>query len=183
MSRLAPIEVEKLDKEQRRVYDAVLAGPRGRVTAQVPFWLKSPRLADPAQRLGAFLRFESELPAKLRELAILVTARATTAQVEWYIHRPIAEKAGLLPAIADAIAAHTEPAFTDEDEALTYSLARALCQNYGIGEALFGRGLARFGEKGMVEFVGLVGYYMMVAMTLNAFGAAVPEGIAPPLSS
>ncbi|HWA81353.1 MAG TPA: carboxymuconolactone decarboxylase family protein [Acetobacteraceae bacterium] len=183
MSRLAPIDVEKLDEEQRRVHDAVLAGPRGRVTAQMPFWLRSPGLADPAQRLGAFLRFESELPAKLRELAILVTARATTAQVEWCIHRPIAETAGLSPAIADAIAARAEPVFTDEDEALTYALARALCQSYGIGEALFGRGLARFGEKGMVELVGLVGYYTMVAMTLNAFDADLPEGMASPLSS
>ncbi|HUC19026.1 MAG TPA: carboxymuconolactone decarboxylase family protein [Acetobacteraceae bacterium] len=183
MSRLAPIEVEKLDAEQRIVYDAVVAGPRGSVRGPVPFWLKSPGLADPAQRLGAFLRFESELPAKLRELAILVTARATTAQFEWYMHRPLAEKAGLPPAIADAIAVRAEPVFADEDEALTYALARVLCQNYGIGEALFGRGLARFGEKGMVELVGLVGYYTMVAMTLNAFGAALPEGTAPPLSS
>jgi 4-carboxymuconolactone decarboxylase len=183
MSRLAPIEVGKLDTEQRRVYDAVLAGPRGSVRGPIPFWLKSPGLADPAQRLGAFLRFESGLPEKLRELAILVTARATTAQFEWYMHRPLAEKAGLAPAIAEAIAARTEPPFADDDEALTYALARSLCRSYGIEEALFGRGLARFGERFMVELVGLVGYYTMVAMTLNAFGAPLPDGTAPPLQT
>jgi 4-carboxymuconolactone decarboxylase len=181
MSRLAPIEVEKLDAEQLRVYEAVKSGPRGGVRGPVPFWLKSPGLADPAQRLGAFLRFESSLPAKLRELAILVTARATTAQYEWYMHRPLAEKAGLAPAAADAIAARAEPAFADEDEALTYGLAASLSRTHGLDEALFRRGLARFGERGMVELVGLVGYYTMVAMTLNAFGAALPEGMAPPL--
>jgi 4-carboxymuconolactone decarboxylase len=181
MSRLAPIEVEKLDAEQLRVYQAVVAGPRGSVRGPVPFWLKSPGLADPAQRLGAFLRFQSGLPAKLRELAILVTARATTAQYEWYMHRPIAETAGLNPAIADAIANRTEPAFAEEDERLTYSLATSLCRTHGIDDTLFRQGLARFGEQGMVELVGLVGYYTMVAMTLNAFGATLPEGMAPPL--
>lgn len=183
MSRLAPIEVEKLDAEQLRVYEAVVAGPRGGVRGPVPFWLKSPGLADPAQRLGAFLRFQSSLPAKLRELAILVTARATTAQYEWYMHRPLAEKAGLAPAVADAIAARAEPAFADEDEALTYALAASLSRTHGLDEALFRRGLGRFGERGMVELVGLVGYYTMVAMTLNAFGAALPEGMAPPLAA
>ncbi len=181
MSRLAPIDVEKLDAEQLRVYEAVVAGPRGSVRGPVPFWLKSPGLADPAQRLGAFLRFESGLPAKLRELAILVTARATTAQYEWYMHRPIAETAGLAPAVADAIAQRGEPDFADEDERLTYALAVTLNRTHGIDEALFRRGLARFGERGIVELVGLVGYYTMVAMTLNAFGAALPEGMAPPL--
>lgn len=181
MSRLTPIDVEKLDAEQKRVYDAVAAGPRGVVRGPVALWLKSPGLADPAQRLGAFLRFESGLPAKLRELAILVTARTTTAQYEWFMHRPIAEKAGLAPAVADAIAARTAPPFADEDEALTYALASALNRTYAIDEALFGRGLARFGERLMVELVGLVGYYTMVAMTLNALGATLPEGTEPPL--
>jgi 4-carboxymuconolactone decarboxylase len=181
MSRLAPIEVEKLDAEQLRVYQAVVAGPRGNVRGPLPFWLKSPGLADPAQRLGAFLRFESGLPAKLRELAILVTARATTAQYEWYFHRPIAEKAGLDPTLADAIANRGELRFADEDEKLTYDIALSLCHTHGINDALFQRGLVRFDEQGMVELVGLVGYYTLVAMTLNAFGAALPDGMAPPL--
>ena len=181
MSRIRPIEPEKLDAEQRRVYEAVLAGPRGAVRGPVPFWLLSPGLADPAQRLGAFLRFESELPAKLRELAILVTARATTAQCEWYMHRPLAERAGLSPAVATAIAERTAPVFADVDEALTYALAEALAHTHGLGEALYEKGVTRFGERGMVELVVLVGYYTMVAMTLNAFDAELPDGVAPPL--
>ena len=99
------------------------------------------------------------------------------------MHRPLAEKAGLAPAVADAIAARAEPAFADEDEALTYALAASLSRTHGLDEALFRRGLGRFGERGMVELVGLVGYYTMVAMTLNAFGAALPEGMAPPLAA
>jgi 4-carboxymuconolactone decarboxylase len=151
------------------------------VGGPVQFWLKGPGVADPAQRLGAFLRFKSELPAKLRELAILVTARTTTAQYEWYIHRPLAERAGLSSAVAAAIAERTDPVFADEDEALTYAVAEALAKTHGLDDALFAKGLARFGERGIVELVALVGYYTMVAMTLNAFAAALPEGTVPPL--
>lgn len=182
MSRLPPIVPEALDAAQRRVYDAVLSGPRKSVPAPVRFWLRSPGLADPAQRLGAFLRFESELPAKLRELAILVTARATTAQYEWFMHRPLAEKAGLPPAVIEAVAARQPPPFADADEALTYDLATGLARTSALDEALYARGRARFGERGLVEFVVLVGYYTMVAMTLNAFQAELPEGVNPPLS-
>ncbi len=182
MSRLPTIAPEALDPAQRRVYDTVLSGPRKSVPAPVRIWLRSPGLADPAQRLGAFLRFESELPAKLRELAILLTARATTAQYEWSMHRPLAEKAGLAPAIIEAIAARTPPRFEDADEALTYELATALTRTFTLDETLYARGLTRFGERGLVEFVVLVGYYTMVAMTLNAFQADLPEGTRPPLS-
>ncbi|MDA8049147.1 MAG: carboxymuconolactone decarboxylase family protein [Rhodospirillales bacterium] len=182
MSRMPPIAPEKLDAAQRRVYDAVSAGPRGGVRGPVPFWLRSPGLADPAQRLGAFLRFESELPAKLRELAILVTARAATVQYEWLMHRPPAEKAGLSPAIIRAIAERAPPRFADPDESLTYDLASTLTGTGHIEDALYARGLARFGERGLVELVVLVGYYTMVAMTLNAFEAPLPEGTPPPLA-
>ncbi|MGH7066314.1 MAG: carboxymuconolactone decarboxylase family protein [Acetobacteraceae bacterium] len=181
MSRLPPIEPAALDQAQRRVYDRVLSGPRKVVQGPVPFWLLSPGLADPAQRLGAFLRFESELPARLRELAILVTARATTAQYEWFVHRPLAERSGLGPAVIAAIAERASPPFSDADEALVYDLATQLTRTASLDEALFARGLARFAETGLVELVVLIGYYTMVAMTLNAFGADLPEGTPQPL--
>lgn len=181
MSRLPPISPDALEPAQRRVYDAVLAGPRKSVPGPILAWLRSPGLADPAQALGAFLRFESSLPARLRELAILLTARATTAQFEWFMHRPIAEQAGLKPALIEAIAARRELHFDDADQALTCELATALARTSTLDAALYARGLQRFGERGLVEFVALVGYYTMVAMTLNAFAVALPEGVKPPL--
>ncbi|MGH7102856.1 MAG: carboxymuconolactone decarboxylase family protein [Acetobacteraceae bacterium] len=181
MSRLPPIAPDALEPAQRRVYDAVLEGPRKSVPGPVLVWLESPGLADPAQKLGAFLRFESDLPARLRELAILLTARATTAQYEWFVHRPLAERAGLSPAIIEAIATHREPRFEDTDAALTYALATALARTSTLDPALYARGLARFGARGLVEFVALVGYYTMAAMTLNAFAVAPPDGAKPPL--
>jgi len=182
MNRMPPIARELLDAAQRHVYEAVVAGPRGASVGPIPFWLRSPGLADPAQRLGAFLRFESELPAKLRELAILVTARATTAQYEWFMHRPIAEHAGLDPSIIEAIAGRKRPGFADPDEELVYDLASGLARTCRIEAALYARGLARFGERGLVELVVLVGYYTMVAMTLNAFEAPLPDGTPDPLA-
>lgn len=163
------------------MHAALMNGPRKGMGGPFAAWLLSPGLADPAQQLGAFLRFESELPAKLRELAILVTARATTAQYEWFAHRPLAEQAGLASAIIEAIRARTLPRFTDADEALTYDVATALNSTRTLDDALYGRALARFGARGMVEFVGLIGYYTMVAMTLNVFDAEVPDGVTPPL--
>ena len=182
MSRLPPISAETLDPAQRRVHDALLSGPRKSVRGPFPAWLQSPGLADPAQRLGAFLRFESELPPKLRELAILVTARAATAQLEWFLHRPHAENAGLASSIIDAIATRTPPRFEDADEKLTYELATALTRTATLDDALYARGRARFGDRGLVEFVVLIGYYTMVAMTLNAFAMELPDGATPPLS-
>lgn len=182
MSRLPPISPDALAPAQRRVYDAVLEGPRKSVPGPILVWLLSPGLADPAQQLGAFLRFESSLPARLRELAILITARATTAQYEWFVHRPFAEKAGLSPATIEAIATRRQPRFEDADAALTYDLATALTRTSTLDPALYARGLARFGERGLVEFVALIGYYTMAAMTLNAFSVEPPDGAKPPLA-
>ncbi|MGH7056897.1 MAG: carboxymuconolactone decarboxylase family protein [Acetobacteraceae bacterium] len=181
MGRMAPLTREALDAEQRRVYDAVVAGPRREMNGPVPFWLKSPGLADAAQRLGAWLRFESQLPPSVRELAILVTARAMTAQVEWHLHRPIAEQAGLSPHVIGAIAARTPPDLASDDEALTYAIAERLTKTHALDDELYARGLLRFGERGMVELVALVGYYTLVALTLNAFEATLPDGAGPPL--
>ncbi len=123
MSQWPPIEPEALDPAERPLRDAVLTGPRKNLRGPFPLWLPSPALADPAQRLGAFLRSESELPARLRELAILVTARATTAQYEWFMHRPLAEGGWITPRIIAAIAARAAPPFPDADEALRVLLS------------------------------------------------------------
>ncbi|MGH7050444.1 MAG: carboxymuconolactone decarboxylase family protein [Acetobacteraceae bacterium] len=147
----------------------------------MPIRLPSPALADPVQRPGASLRFESELPARLRELATLIMARVTTAQHEWIMRRPLAERAGITPRIIATIAVRATPPFPDAGAVLAHDIAMRPTHAASLDEAVFGRGLARFGETGLVDLVVLSGYDTIVAMTLNAFGADLPEGTPLPL--
>jgi 4-carboxymuconolactone decarboxylase len=103
MARIPDLVVEKLNAEQRQVYDAILSGPRGIVEGPLRVWVTSPGLANHAQALGAFCRYNTSLPPRLSELAILVTGSYWRAGFEWAVHAPIAIKAGIAPAIAEAI--------------------------------------------------------------------------------
>ena len=190
MSRMTLLTPAELKSEQLRVYEAIGAGPRGGSIASPsgglmgPFnaWLRSPGLADPAQKLGAFLRFQTTLPARLSELAILITARHWSAQFEWHAHEPLARKGGLAPEIIAAIKARQRPPFANDDEELVYDFCTAVYETRGVDERTYKAAVAAFGEQGVVELVGLLGYYAFVSMTLNVFEAPLPDGVAPPLS-
>jgi len=129
------------------------------------------------------VRFESSLPARLNELAILVTARYWGAQFEWHAHRQFAERAGLSPAIADAIAEGRRPAALQADEAAVYDFCKALHETKQVGDAAWRAALERFGERGVVDLIGACGYYAIVSMVLNATRHPLPEGVAPPLGA
>ncbi|HUJ88108.1 MAG TPA: carboxymuconolactone decarboxylase family protein [Burkholderiales bacterium] len=179
--RLLPLSKTDMSEAQRRVYDAIVAGPRGGVRGPFDALLRSPGLADRMQKLGACVRFETSLAPRLSELAILVTARHWGAQYEWYAHRRLAEQAGLGPEIADAIAAGRRPAALDPDEAAVYDFARELHETKNVGDAAWGAALERFGERGVIDLIGTCGYYTLVSMVLNATRHPLPEGVAPPL--
>jgi len=179
--RLLPLSKTDMSEAQRRVYDAIVAGPRGGVRGPFDALLRSPGLADRMQKLGACVRFETSLAPRLSELAILVTARHWGAQYEWYAHRRLAEQAGLAPEIADAIAAGRRPAALDPDEAAVYDFARELHETKNVGDAAWGAALERFGERGVIDLIGTCGYYTLVSMVLNATRHPLPEGVAPPL--
>jgi len=133
------------------------------------------------QKVGAYVRFQSSLPAPLSELAILVTARNWGAQYEWWAHRRLAEKAGLAPAIADAMAEGRRPAAMDADEAAVYDFCRELHETKNVSDAAWNAALERFGERGVIDLIGTCGYYGTVSMVLNAARVPLPEGVAPPL--
>lgn len=181
MARLPELDPSALSEEQQRVHDAIASGPRGSARGPFAVWLRNPELADRIQQVGEYLRFHANLPDRLRELAILATARFFTAQFEWFAHRPIAEKSGLSPAIIEAIARREVPRFTDPDEELVYAVATTLHRVHELDDALYDRALARLGEARLVELVAVVGYYSLVALSLNAFRVDVPDG-APPLA-
>jgi 4-carboxymuconolactone decarboxylase len=173
--RVATIALEHMTPEQRAAHDEVVAGVRGRVPAPMRAWIHSPEMAGHAQKLGAFLRYGTSLPPTLSELAILVTARHWTSHYEWYAHKRIGLEAGLDPAIISAIAERREPAFTDAAQKVVYQYSKALHENKAVPKALHDAAVSSLGERGVVELVGILGYYSLVSMTLNAFEIGLPE--------
>ena len=182
MSRLPSLSPDNMTDEQRRVYEGIASGPRGGVRGPFHFWLRSPELAESGQKLGGFLRFRSQLPAKLREFAILLTARFWTAQYVWHAHRPMAEKAGLAGKIIEAVATRQLPAGMDTDEAAVYGVASELLDKKSVSDATYRTALDQLGEQTLVELVGLIGYYCLTSTTVNTFQMDLPEGVAPPLA-
>jgi 4-carboxymuconolactone decarboxylase len=167
---------------QRSVYDAIVSGPRARLVGPLRAALHNPELADRWQKMGALLRFGTSIPPRLSELAVLVTARRWNSQIEWYIHAQAARDAGLASEVIDAIRVGAAPAFSHPDDAAMYEFTRQLLQAGTVDARTYERVLESYGEVGVVEVGAIVGYYSMVAMTLNVHEIPMPdEGVAPPL--
>ncbi len=176
MTRYRELKRDELNEAQRRVWDDVVAGPRHAVPPPAHVWLNSPGLADHAHKLGAHVRFGTDFSPRLTEIAILVTARYWTAQFEWQAHVRLARQAELAEEVIAAIAERRTPVFTDPDEQLVYDFCSTFYQNHGVGDGLFEKVKQRFGERGLVDLTGLVGYYSFVSVTLNVFEVPVPPG-------
>lgn len=182
MSRLHLPDEQELSSEQKTVISEVIAGRRGKVPAPMIAWLRNPELARRAQSLGELLRFETSLSSALSELAILVCARHWTSHHEWTAHKKIALAAGVSSKTIDDIAAGNRPTFGISREEAVYQISSTLLSKGKVPHALYQQGLAELGEKGMVELVGIIGYYSLVALTLNAFEIGLPENFAPELA-
>ena len=132
--------------------------------------------------VGEYIRFKSSIPLNLNEFAILITAREWDSQMEWYIHYPIAMKAGLSPKIAADLQVGNRPAGMSPDEVLIYDFSTQMHRNKAnISDALYKSLHDRFGDQGVVDLVALNGYYTLVAMTLNLAQVELPRGEKPPL--
>lgn len=167
--------------EQAAVCAETVAGRRGKVPAPMIAWLRNPELARRGQALGELLRFETSLEPHLSELAILVCGRHWTSHHEWTAHKALALKAGLAPEIIAAVAARRTPDLPDERHQAVYDVSSTLLATGRLPDSLYARGVARLGERGMVELVGILGYYCMVSLTLNAFEIGLPGNAAPEL--
>ena len=168
--------------EQKKVADAIQSGPRG-AGLRGPFnaLLRSPELCDLVQRVGAYVRYSSAIPARLNELAIIMAGRKWTAQYEFYAHRKLAIAAGLKTEICDAIAAGKRPAAMQEDEAAVYDFCTELLGTGHVSDAKYKQIADKFGERGVIDLIGAVGYYSLVSMVLNVDGVSLPAGETPPL--
>lgn len=182
MSRMPELDPATLSPEQRKVYDAILSGPRGHVVGPLRVWLQSAELADRAQALGAFCRFGTGLPPRLSELAILVTGAYWQAGFEWHAHAPIGLKAGLDAATIEAIRRGQTPTLAKSDEAAVYGFAKELLDTRKVSDVTYRRAVAELGQKAVVELVGILGYYGLISMTINAFEVPLPEGAPQPFA-
>ncbi|MBT4355867.1 MAG: carboxymuconolactone decarboxylase family protein [Rhodospirillaceae bacterium] len=179
--RIKELQTEDMTLEQKSIKDEIVAGPRGKLQGPLKVWLTSPNLADKAQKLGQFCRYETSLPAHLSELAILVTGRFWGAEYEWYAHKKIGLDAGLDPKIVEAIRQRRTPIFNNEPEKIIYEFATQLHNDHRIADVTYAAAVREFGEVGAVDLVGILGYYTLISMTLNTFNVPLPEGIATEL--
>ena len=178
--RFATLSPDQMTPEQKRVADAILNGPRKKLSGPFNVWLRSPVLADRLQAVGEYLRFSTSIDHRLNEFAILIAARFWTAQYEWYAHYPLAMKAGLRPEIAAELAQGQRPSGMRADEALVYDICTQLHDAGNLTDTTYAAAVAAFGENGVVDLIAVSGYYDIVSMTLNVAKLGVPEG-QPPL--
>jgi len=181
MARLQALDPAALTDEQRAVHAAIAEGPRGGLRGPLAVWLRRPRLAETAQELGRYCRYDSSLPKALSELAILVTARVWGSEYEWFAHKRFALEAGIDPAAVEAIRTHATPVFTDPAQQAVHDIATTLYRDRRLPEKLYARGLAVLGEAQLVDLVGVLGYYALISMTINVFEVDLPPGTAPEL--
>lgn len=166
MSRLPTIDPDRLSADQRRVYDAIAGGPRAGVRGPFLALLHVPELADRIQHLGEYLRYGTSFPPRLSEFAVLIAARHYTCQYEWFMHVPHALKGGLAQSIIDAVRERRRPEGMQPDETAVFEFTTELLRNGKVSDAVYERTVKAFGTKGVIELPALIGYYIMIAMTL-----------------
>jgi 4-carboxymuconolactone decarboxylase len=174
---------QPMTAEQRRIYDTVASGPRGIVQGPLLAALHRPELAEKWQQLGELLRYRTSLPPQLSEIAILVTAQRSRCQLEWHLHEGFAAKVGVPRAVIDDIYAGRRPTSAEPQMLAIHDYASELQERRSVSDATYQRVLDDWGVVGVVELTALIGYYTMVAMTLNAHEFPLPAGVAPPFAS
>jgi 4-carboxymuconolactone decarboxylase len=179
--RMPPIAAEKMTADQKKAAEEFAAG-RG-YSARGPFavMLRSPEVMLRAKAMGDYLRFRNVLPKRVSEMVILITAREWTQQYEWAYHYTIALEEGVSRDVADAIADSCRPASMAADEAAAYDFSIELHKNRRVSDATYARALAAFGEPGIVDLIGVNGYYSFLAMMMNVARTAQPPGKVEPL--
>ena len=175
LERMPDIPEAQMSTEQKRIMNEIAAGPRGRIGGPFIPLMRSPELMSRLQKVGEYLRFQNTVGLRNSEFAVLIVARHWAQPVEWAIHRPIAEREGVLPATCDAIAEGRRPDNMTEDETLIYNVLEELRSNRSLSDVTYAQLRNRFGDQGVIDLVAHYGYYSLLAMTMNVTRTAVPE--------
>ena len=179
--RMPPLALAQMNETQKKYAEAIIKGPRGALYGPFVPLIRSPELMDRAQRVGEYLRYSSAIGTRLSELAILITARHWTQQVEWSIHAPIALQAGIKAEHIDAIAHGREPTEMSNEEDIVYRFCTELHQTQKVSDDTYLRALSQFSDAGVMDMIGINGYYAFLAMVMNATCTPVPDGRPDPL--
>ncbi len=192
--RFAQLTPDQMNDAQKKAAEAILAGakkadgPGGRYMAQsgqfpgpYNFLLRSPELAMRWRGLAEYIRFDTSVPLRLNELAILIQARWWSAQFEWWAHEPLAVRAGLAQSIADDIKVGKRPSNMQPDEEAVYDFCTEMMENRRVSDATFDKLKAQLTEQQIADLVAVTGFYATVSMILNTVEATIPDGAEPPL--
>jgi len=179
--RMPPLPAGKMTDAQRKAADEMIAGPRKGVKGPFVPLLRSPELMDRLQKVGEYLRFQSSLDQRISEFVMLVVSRAWTQHFEWFVHVPLGRKAGISEDTIAALADGRRPSGMSEDEDLAYDFCDELLRNKGVSETTYRRVVMRFGENGVIDMLGVAGYFTTVSMIMNVAHSPPPadESVAP----
>ena len=189
--RFERLHVDQMTPDQKIYFDGLMSGPvsgtgskgvvQGATSLGAPFnvLLRSPVLAERLRKVGEYLRFESSIPKRLNEFAILITARKWTAQYEWFAHLRLALREGLNPELAAELAQGKRPSNMQPDEEAIYNFCHELHNTHQVSDAHYKAVHDLFGEQGIVDLMVVSGYYVMVSMVLNVNRTPLPEGAVP----
>ena len=167
--RLPDLDLASFTEKQKEVYSTIIDGPRGRVAGPLRIWMRNPELAETAQALGQYARFDSSLPPYLSELAILVTARYWSAQFEWVHHVPSARKAGIPEDIISSISFAKQPEFKDPKMQAVFHYCAELHRDKGVSDTTYEFAVATLASNSVIDLTAVCGYYTLISMTIKAF--------------
>ena len=179
VDRLPPLALDQMTEAQRKAAEELIAGPRKGVKGPFIPLLRSPELLARLQKVGEYLRFQSALSTRINEFVMLIVAREWTQEFEWFIHLPLAAKAGTSTETLAALAQGQRPSTMADDEAIAYDFTTELLARHGVCDATYARTLATFGEQGLMDLTGLIGYFAAISMVLNV-AHTPPESMTGP---
>jgi 4-carboxymuconolactone decarboxylase len=175
--RMPPLAPDRMNAAQRSAAEEMTAGPRKGVKGPFVPLLRSPQLMDRLQKVGEYLRFGSSLDPRISEFVMLVVAREWTQQFEWFVHAPLARKAGVTEETIAALAEGRRPAGMSEHEQVAYDFCAELFRNKGACETTYRQAVAAFGEHGVIDLIAVAGYFTTVSMVMNvAHSPAAGDG-------
>jgi len=165
--RMPAIALDKMNEPQRKAAEELIAGPRGGVKGPFIPLIRSPELMERLQKVGEYLRFKSSLEPRISEFIMLIVSREWTQHFEWFVHVPLARKAGLNGETIEALAQGRRPTEMREDEQIAYEFCDELFRTKGVSDGTYQRAVTRFGENGVIDVLGVVGYFTTVSMVMN----------------